>query len=376
MDITAPPEPEVLRRGLEEVRRRLPPGWKVSGPRGSRKDRRTTGAGPAFQVRLTGPDGNETELVVDVKGDGSTRTIGGAIKQFRAREGKSDSLLLAPFLPMRSRELAASEGMNYADLTGNLRLVLRRPALFLQDRGDEKNPFPGKRVERGLAGAAAGRLVLWLCQLALPVTTGLLTGVAKDSNVSLSYVSRLVDLLEREDLVRRKPRGPIEAVDRPGLVRRWAEDYSLLGSNQGRLYLDPRGAENALEGMRAKAFQRRRFAVSGSFAARRYAPISTPSKLVCFVEDPDEAAEALELSPATGTGNVFLLSPYDPVVFREVRNLGTEASESSIRFAPTAQVAVDCLTGTDRMPEEGAALLAWLKKNRPGWEGLRNGVRE
>jgi hypothetical protein len=279
-------------------------------------------------------------------------------------------MLIAPYLPERSRKMAEAAGVNYADLTGNVYVSFRRPALFLKDQGARENPFRGKDPTRRLAGGVAGRVVLWLCQLAPPLSPLLLTDVAKGSGVSLSYVSRLLDILEREDLIRRKPRGPIEAVDRPGLVRRWAEDYSLLGSNRGRLYLDPRGAQNALDGMKSAAFQRMRFAVSGSFAVSRYAPVTASSKLVCFVEDLDAAADVLSLVPARGTGNVFLLAPYDSIVLDEARYLDSEGTAFPVRYAPPAQVAVDCLTGPDRMPEEGAALLEWLQQHQPGWAGI------
>ena len=285
---------------------------------------------------------------------------------------KQQLLLLAPFFPRRSRELAESVNVNYADLTGNLHVVLKEPSLFLRDRGAEINPYPGQDPDRGLSGTAAARFVLTLCALKPPRNPWTLTEVAGRSSVSLSYVSRLVTILEQEDLVRREPRGPIKAIDRPNLIRRWAEDYSLLGSNEGRLFLDPRGAEHALKTMGKREFQQSvfPFAVSGSFAAHQYAPVSTPSKLVCFVDDPSVAAQTLDISPATGAGNVFLLAAYDSMVYERSMPWDRADWEAPVPCVPPAQIVADCLTGPDRMPEEGEALLRWFQENREGWEGF------
>ena len=37
----------------------------------------------------------------------------------------------------------------------------------------------------------------------------------------------VLTLLEREDLIRKKVRGPVTDVDWRGLINRWTEDYSL-----------------------------------------------------------------------------------------------------------------------------------------------------
>jgi len=377
MRASPPSETETLRKGLEEIRRRLPAGWRLDTTPGLKKTPPTGTRELDALVRLKGPDGRCVNLATEVKTDGSPRTTRTALQQFRSYASKTDLLFIAPFLPRRSREIAKAEGANYADLTGNIRLALNRPAIFLRDRGADVNPYCGKDIERSLTGPRAARVILWICQLKPPVTSWLLTQAAQGSKVSLAYVSRLIQLLEREDLVRRAPRGPIREVDRPGLVRRWAQDYDLLRSNRARLYLDPRGVKRTLEALGGKEFQRKQvgqLVVTGSFAANRYVPIAAPSKLICYADDIEVTARALDLSPATTTGNVFLLSPYDRIVF-ETQYESISGFDGPIPMAAPAQIAVDCLTGPDRMPEEGEALIAWLQRNWDGWKGFGREVR-
>jgi hypothetical protein len=68
--------------------------------------------------------------------------------------------------------------------------------------------------------------------------------LAERAEIDPGYASRVLTLLEREDLIRREIRGPVTEVDRRALIRRWTEDYSLLGSNRTETYLEPRGYPN------------------------------------------------------------------------------------------------------------------------------------
>lgn len=47
------------------------------------------------------------------------------------------------------------------------------------------------------------------------------------SEVSTGAGYRVIDFLERQDLVERQPRGPITRADCRGVLERWARDYEL-----------------------------------------------------------------------------------------------------------------------------------------------------
>jgi hypothetical protein len=38
-----------------------------------------------------------------------------------------------------------------------------------------------------------------------------------------------------------------------------------------------------------------------------------------------------------------------------------------VTYASVAQIAIDCLTGMSRMPQEGKALLHWMRRHEPRW---------
>lgn len=74
-----------------------------------------------------------------------------------------------------------------------------------------------------------------------------------------------------------------------------------------------------------------------------------------------DGAERLELRPTESGANVWLLEPYDDVVFDR-----TASRDGAVCVSPT-QLAVDLLTGPGRDPSEGEELLAWMKGNERAW---------
>jgi hypothetical protein len=113
-----------------------------------------------------------------------------------------------------------------------------------------------------------------------------------------------------------------------------------------------------------------RWAITGSIAASRLAPVAAPEVAVIYAEDPDRLALAGRLLPATRGANVVVAEPYDPIVFERTVSSGVDNT-----YASTAQVALDCLTGNGRMPAEGEAVLAWMRKNERRWRSASIGPR-
>ncbi|HEX2071398.1 MAG TPA: helix-turn-helix domain-containing protein [Thermoleophilaceae bacterium] len=266
-------------------------------------------------------------------------------------------LVVASWLSPRTRELLAAEGLNYLDLTGNAQIRLNAPALFLSSEGSARNPAPVPPGSVKLRGRKAARLIRLLTDVRPPYGVG---QVAAATGLTQGYVSRLLDSLDREALIDRSPRGGVETVEVVALVRRWAESYDVLGTNGARWFIAPNGAESAMRGIASLASEQR-VAVTGSFAAVRMAPVAAPALMMAYCDAIDATADTLGLLPADEGANVILLEPFDSVAWR----YATE--EGGVVFAAPSQVAVDCLTGTGRMPAEGEALLRWMESNERSW---------
>lgn len=264
-------------------------------------------------------------------------------------------LLAAPFLSRRSQELLAMTGWNYADATGNVRVALDRPAVFVQLQGAAKNPFREPRPLRSLKGPAAGRLVRALADFRPPC--GVLD-LADRAGTSAAMASRVVALLEADAILTREKRGAVTGVDWKALIERWCEEYGFAKSNRVVRYLALRGRKPLL----AKLGQsERKYAITGGIVAERRRTVAPAIVTAIYSPEPEALARDCELQPATRIADVLIVEPFDPVVFERTWE------EEGLRYVALAQAVADLLTGGDRDPQVGAALIEWMEANHDAW---------
>ncbi len=335
------------RTAVDALRRRLPPDWAVELRAGSDGDGLLT---------LRSPDGRRAKLAVVSR----MRVLPRDVAHLVGLPGRAaERLLVAPFLSPRARELLAEANASYLDDTGNLRVVVNDPAVFLEGRGADRDPQRQPRPLRSLKGAAAARVVRALCDFLPPY--GVRT-LAERSSTPLGTVSRVVTFLEEEAVITRDEKKVITAVDWPALIKRWVADYSVTGSNVMRPYLEPRG----LTALAPKIGKLGRYAITGSLAA---AGGVAPARLaMIYVDDADRAAQELELVATEAGANVWLLEPYDEVVFERTqsRPFGSAEATSLVVAAPS-QVAADLMRSPGRGPQEADAFIEKMKGTENAW---------
>jgi hypothetical protein len=354
-------ESDLVSQAERLLAKSLGQGWLV---RRVDESSRGPGGGPLDAIiAVTAPDGRTAQQVVEVRRSVFPRDVSGWLRSLKPVLPDRSYLLVSRFLSARTRSLLEDAGVNYIDMTGNMQVRIEQPSVIILRQGAARDPAPAKELARSLRGAKAARVVRALCDYREPVTS---RSVAARANVTPGYVSKLIGLLERDALVEREGRGPVQPITRvlwPDLIRRWSADYHLLESNSPRLFLAPRGVPAFLRDLASWSLQTPggRYAVTGSFAAAERAPIAPPSLLACYVDAPIAVAESAGLVQATSTGNVCLCEPFDPIVFER-----TWTQRETV-YAALPQVAADCLTGPDRMLAEGNALLEWMTANEESW---------
>lgn len=310
----------------------------------------------AFDAQLSiGPSiSDAATLLVEAKVRVGPRDVAPLVARW-TRQG-DPVLLVASYLSPRTRELLEAADVNYLDSTGNVRVALRRPPVFIRTQGADSDPWPAQSILRSLRGAAAGRVVRALVDFKPPYG---ISELAARCGSPIATVHRVIALLDGEGLLERRPRGPVMQVDWQGVLQRWTAEYSLQGSNRVESYLEPRGLDRLWDRLRSKDGS---YVVTGSFAAAQLAPVAPPRLAMVFVDrDAVTAAEKLGLTPVDAGANVFLIEPFDPVAFER----GFE--QDGIQYAAASQVAADLAMSPGRGPSESEALLKWMGANEDAW---------
>ena len=354
MPNSRPSEARLLRQIAEDISTKLPSDWELTTSVETGRSR------PDLTARVTAPDGTGGTLVIKAERNLLPRDVTSVIAQLRrsAEENGSDNAVLvvtAPYLSETARELIASQDASYIDGTGNVLLRSDRPALFIRSDGAPRDPWPSDDTLRSLKGRGSARAVRALLDFCPPYGV---RELATRADVPLGSLSRTIDLLDRDGLIERPSRGPIRGVDWQGVIRRWAKDYDVVSSNRVTTYLDPRGLPAVAEKL---AEHDRGYAATGALAAQRFSPVAPTRLAAVYVDDVVGWSERLDLRSADAGSNVWLIEPYDQVVFDRTIN-----RDGLICVNPT-QLAVDLLTGPGRDPSEGEELLLWMEGNQDAW---------
>lgn len=350
-----PSEMRIARSVEEILAQRLPPDWSLR----TKSDMPARRYGVDLLVEVISPSDEPAVLVIEIKRRVDPRLIPEAAEQVASRVSDdwptARPVVAAAYLAPRSREILEDLGVGYVDTTGNVRIEMSTPGLFISTAGADRDPWPQDSDLQSLRGRGAGRAVRAIIDTAPPFG---IRELASSTGASAATVSRVVDLLDREGIVTRQPRGPVLAVDWQAAIRRWAEDYDQLGSNTVTTLLEPRGLTAVEKKLAAARFA---YAATGAFAAQRFDPIAPARTATVYVDDATDAASRLGLRETETGANIVLLEPFDPVVFDRI------TKRDGLRCVGPSQLAVDLLTGPGREPSQGEEILGWMTENKDAW---------
>ena len=306
-------------------------------------------------VEIIAPDRRKGAIALEVKSRLDPKDVRVLVDAAPNARTGAVLLVVARYLSEGTRARLRESGVNYLDLTGNLRIVVPKPGLFIETNGASEDPDREERPARSLRGPKAGRIVRALMDRQQPPGVRELAALTK---VDAGYVSRVLSFLDTEALVTRVGRGRMEAVDWPALLRRWAKEAPIDSRGQVRTYLEPRGFP-ALVARLAKSDEK--YLVSGGLAAAAFAPIAPTRLAIVWARDAAQAAARLALRPADTGANVLLIEPGDEGLFEGA------ARRDRVWYAAPSQVAADLLTSPGRGPAEGEELINWMLANEQAW---------
>lgn len=352
-------EPDAITAAVSTLRDRLPATWAVE----LTTEAPTARASVDALIEIVAPDGSRITLVGESKRALLTKDIAGLIDRIgdaqSALPAGSIPLVISRYLSPSVRKELERRDISYVDATGNVRIAAARPALFLNDRGAERDPWrPPGRPRGTLNGPPAARVVRALADFRPPQTAREL--VAR-SGASTGAVYRVLDFLDGEALLTRGPRGTIDTVRWRPLLEAWSRDYSFQRDSEVASFLIPRGLPDLLS--RLTELDDGAYAVTGSLAAQQWAPYAPARLAMLYTLDTAALVERLDLRAVDGGANVLVAAPTSDSAFARTRTI------DGITYCAPSQVAVDLLTGPGRSPAEAQALLDWMESNEPAWRG-------
>ena len=351
-----PPTGLQIERQVERfLAEKIPAGWSLQA-------RRTEPLAGRYRVDLlaeiASPAGETAVLAVEIKRNLEPRDVLQTVDQISMSTAgalpRAVPVVAAAYLSPRARALLRDRGVGYADTTGNVRIEVSTPGLFIATDGADHDPWPRDHKLRSLRGRGAARAMRAIIDTSPPCGV---RELAQSTAASAPTLSRVLDLLEREAIVTRA-RGAVATVDWQGAIRRWAEDYDQTDSNTPTTVLEPRGLQALEKRLRATKVP---YAATGALAAQRFDPIAPARLAAIYVTDAIQAIERLALRETDAGANVVLLEPFDPVVFDRT------VERDGLRCVAPSQLAVDLLTGPGREPSQGEQMLKWMEKNEDVW---------
>jgi hypothetical protein len=349
MNNAAPNDNVVLRQAVEQIQRCLPGHWTTAL---SVK----TNDLSAARLTIKTPAGTSAALAIGARRQLDPRLVTEVAAVLRTTAADA-FVVIAPFLGARTRERLAEEGMGYVDLCGNMRLVLDRPTVLIQTRGLDKSPWAAPRSTRSLHAAKASRLVRALVDGTPPYgVRRLAAAIGTDPG----YVSRLLDLFDREELIEREHHGPVFAVHRARLLRRWAEDYAFGEVHRALGFAHPHGVPGALAALRASGAP---YALTARTGAAALLATALPPVVTAYVDNAGRVGSLLGAAPASdpsGGANLLLVEPFDPFPLEGTWEKG------GLVYAAASQIVVDLLGCPAPAPDQAAALLARMVETAAG----------
>jgi hypothetical protein len=348
---------DVVRRAREILAARLPGGWLLQPVANETKpDRR---ADAVFTV--TSPDGVSARLVVEAKRAVEGRDISGIVQQLAGQTSRASNdhgVLAARYLSPQVRERLIDNGVSFIDATGNIRIDVSSPGLYISDRGADGDPWRGPGRPLGtLKGAPAARVVRAIADISSEWTVRELVDAAR---VSTGACYRVIGFLEREGLATRVERGEVAVPRWDKVLRRWSADYSFMGNGRVTRWMAPRGLDHLLA--RIAETEAPDYAITGTIAAAEWAAHAPARSAMIYAADAEACAAAWDLRPADAAANVILAEPDIDVPF-----VRTVTNSAGLRLASPTQVVVDLMTAPGRGPQEAEELLEWMRANEQSW---------
>src|SRR5665811_484324 len=145
MESKAPAGSELLARTHELLDSLLPSEWRL---RQEDADDGTTDQ-PDMVLELEAPDGGLCRLAIEAKSplnatdaQRSELRLRGFLAGQPMRDRSVAGVIAAPYINPSRRQWIADHDLGFIDITGNVRINVRKPSVLIIQQGADRNPWP------------------------------------------------------------------------------------------------------------------------------------------------------------------------------------------------------------------------------------------
>jgi|GEM_PF-1992075 len=268
----------------------------------------------------------------------------------------AEVLLVTRYLPKPLRSKLREFGVNFVDAAGNINIHVTAPLIVVSVEAKGADPArPAGRPVLSLKGVPASKVTRVLLDYETPLDVA---DVIRLSGASRASAYRALDYLQEIGIIERSWRGLVTSCDWAKLLDLWSDSYGVLSSNRIRSFIAPRGLDEVMS--KLKSVQELDYALTGTLAAANYEAYAAGYTAIVYTPQIDELAKRLGIRESSTGGNVLLIEPNSDF------QLQNTTMFDGVRVAAVSQIAVDLLTGPGRNPEEGKALVRYMKE-RNDW---------
>jgi len=293
-------------------------------------------------------------FVLEWKRSSGSSSVAGAIEQLTrfvqhyTGEGHLTPLIAMPYMPPAARDLASDRGISWLDLSGNARIRTRQQTIHIEgkpnrfkERGRPSTPFAPK----------SARITRWLLINHPRQVTQ--QEIAEQTDVDPGQVSRVIQRLLANSLIRRDDDGTVFAPDPDLLLDAWRSEYDFEKHSIQRGHIASRSGSNTMmtlaHALNERAISHAATGLASAWLQTHFAAF----RLVTFyvsVPVPGDVLAQVGFRPEERGSNVWFATPNDTGVFE-----GVEPIEG-VRCVHPVQTYLDLKSHPERAPEAAEEL--------------------
>ena len=282
-------------------------------------------------------------IMIEFKSTGEPRAIAEYIGRLNDRsEDEHYHILVAPFISERGRDLCERSNIGCIDLSGNG--LIKFDTIYINKWGNS-NKFKIERKQKNLLSKKSRWVIRTMLQS--PTREWTLQELSICSSVSLAQVHKVLDGLEGERYVQRT-RGSTKLSDPSGLLDMMVKDHSLKDQKIIGYYSPLKGYDQIFPTLRRLPGSD--YALTLGAAAQLVLPVVRSTDVHMYAQNVDALISALDLEPVEFGGNVYLITPKDDAVFRDVRTI------DGISVVSDLQLYLDLYNHPQRGKEQAEAI--------------------